>query len=270
MVLKIFWQIFLIAITLGFLFVYLRYIENRSLFYPQKEIDYYPKDIGLDFENVYFQSQDGLKLSGWFIPANNARYTVIFTHGNAGNISHRVEKLKFFNSLGCNVFIFDYRGYGRSQGRPSEKGLYIDTKSAYDYLLSRTIIPEKLIGYGESLGGTFIIALALRNKMRALIVDSAFTSAADMVKHLYHFLPAWFFASRLDSLSKIKLINIPKLIIHSLNDEIVPYKLGQKLYNAAGQPKEFLQIHGGHNSCFFESESILREKIADFLKRISG
>ena len=164
MVLKVFWQIFLIAITLGFLFVYLRYIESRSLFYPQKEIDYYPKDIGLDFEDVYFQSRDGLKLNGWFISANNARYTVIFTHGNAGNISHRVEKLKFFNGLGCNVFIFDYRGYGRSQGRPSEEGLYIDTKSAYDYLLSRTIIPEKLIGYGESLGGAFIIALALRNK----------------------------------------------------------------------------------------------------------
>lgn len=268
MVLKIFWQIFLIAITLGFLFVYLRYIESRSLFYPQKEIDYSPKDIGLDFEDVYFQSQDGLKLNGWFIPANNARYTVIFTHGNAGNISHRVEKLKFFNRLGCNVFIFDYRGYGRSQGSPCEKGLYIDTKSAYDYLLSRTIIPGQLIGYGESLGGAFIIALALRNKMRALIVDSAFTSAADMVKHLYRILPPWIFSSRLDSLSKIKSINVPKLIIHSRNDEIVPYKLGQKLYNAAGQPKEFLQIHGGHNSCFFESENILREKIADFIQKI--
>ena len=269
MVLKIIWQIFLITIALGFLFVYLRYIESRSLFYPQKEIDYQPKDIGLDFEDVYFQSQDGLKLNGWFIPANNAQYAVIFTHGNAGNISHRIEKLKFFNNLGCNVFIFDYRGYGKSEGKPSEKGLYIDTKSAYDYLLSRRIIPEKLIGYGESLGGAFIIDLAYKNKMRALIVDSSFTNAADMVRHLYQFLPPWIFASRLESLSKIKSINIPKLIIHSRNDEIVPYKLGQKLYDTALQPKEFLQIRGGHNSCFFESEDILKEKIADFLKRLS-
>lgn len=269
MVLKIIWQVFLIVIALGFLFVYLRYIESRSLFYPQKEIDYQPKDMGLDFEDVYFQTPDALKLNGWFIPAKNAQWTIIFTHGNAGNISHRIEKVRFFNSLGCNVFILDYRGYGRSQGKPSEKGLYIDAKSGYDYLLSRGVTPEQLIGYGESIGGAFIIDLAFRNKMRALIIDSSFTNAADMVRHLYKFLPPWIFASRLDSLSKIKSISIPKLFIHSRNDEIVPYKLGEKLYDMALQPKEFLQIRGGHNSCFFESQDLLKEKVAGFLRRLA-
>lgn len=260
-------------LSIGFLFIlviYFRYIESRSVFYPTKEIEYSPKELGLDFQEVFFKAQDNSELHGWFVPAKDARYTILFCHGNAGNISHRVEKLKFFHALGCNVFIFDYRGYGLSKGRPSEKAVYVDVKGAYDYLLSRTIPPEQIIGYGESIGTAVIIDLAVKHKMRGLIIDSAMSSAKDMVKTIYPFLPYWVFSSRFDSENKIKAISIPKLIIHSINDEIVPFRLGKKLYDNAPKPKEFLQIHGGHNSCFFESEGILREKIADFLTRISA
>jgi fermentation-respiration switch protein FrsA (DUF1100 family) len=241
-------------------------MEKRSLFYPAKEIEYLPRDFKMDFEDVSFKAPDNLELNGWFVPAKDAAYTILFCHGNAGNISHRLEKLRFFQELGCNVFIFDYRGYGRSKGAPSEKGLYNDVQGAYNYLLSRRIAPQQIIGYGESIGGAVIIDLASKHRLAALIIDSAISNAKDMVRTLYPFLPYWVFSSRWDSLSKIRLITAPKLMIHSINDEIVPFKLGSKLFESALQPKEFLQIRGGHNSCFFESEDILNKKIADFLK----
>jgi fermentation-respiration switch protein FrsA (DUF1100 family) len=251
-----------------FAFVALRYLEKHTLFYPTKEIDFSPKENGLDFEDVFFKSSGKQKLNGWFIPAAAAKYTIFFCHGNAGNISHRMEKISFFNRLGCNVFIFDYRGYGLSKGNPSERNLYLDAKSAYDYLLSRGIKENQIIGYGESLGSAVIIDVAYRNKMRALIVEGGFSSGKDMAAHAFPFLPYWVFSIRLDSAGKIKSIDIPKLIIHSINDEIVPYRLARKLFEAAAEPKEFLQVSGGHNTCFYDSEAFLKEKVADFLNRI--
>ena len=259
---------FLALVTIVAFVLYLRFIEKRSLFYPEKEIAGKPDDLGMPYTDVNVRSSDGTTLNGWLIVGPAAKYTVLFAHGNAGNISHRIEKLKFFSKLGCNVFIFDYRGYGRSQGRPSEKGFYLDIAAAYEYLISRGIAPENIIGYGESLGGAVIIDGAVKKRMAALIIDSSFTSAKDMIKFLYPFLPHWVFARRFDSVAKIKTIGIPKLIIHSGNDEIVPFRLGRKLYDEAATPKEFLEIRGAHNSNFFESEDILKEKIADFITRI--
>lgn len=251
-----------------FAFIAIRYLEKHTLFYPTKEIDLSPEENGLDFEDVFFNSSDKLRLNGWFIPATGAKYTVFFCHGNAGNISHRTQKISFFNRLGYNVFIFDYRGYGLSKGDPSEEGLYLDAKSAYDYLLSRGIKENQIIGYGESLGSAVIIDVACRSKMRALIVEGGFSSGRDMAAHAFPFLPYWVFSIRLDSSTKIKSIDIPKLIIHSINDEIVPYGLARKLFEAAAEPKEFLQVSGGHNTCFYDSEEFLKEKVADFLNRI--
>lgn len=266
---KFLFQLLLLFLVLGLILIYLRYIEKHTIFYPTKEIEFSPHEIGLDFEDIFFKTLDNVRLNGWFIPAKDARYTILFCHGNAGNISHRIDKLKFFKQLGCNVFIFDYRGYGKSEGKPFENGLYIDVKSAYDYLLSRKINAAQIIGYGESLGGAVITDLAYKNKICALIVDSTFPRGKDMAKYIYPFIPYWVFSTRLDSASKIKSINIPKLIIHSLNDEIVPYALAQKLYRICAPPKEFLQVHGGHNSCFYESENLFRERITDFLNRLS-
>lgn len=255
-------------IILGLTVLYFRHLERRAIFHPEKEIEYSPGELGLDFEDVFFKTNDGLNLNGWFLFCPGAKYTLLYCHGNAGNISHRIESVSFFHALGLNVFIFDYRGYGRSQGRPDEKGLYLDAQSAYNYLLSRGIRPEQIIGFGKSLGGAVIIDLAAKNKLAGLIVSGTFSSAKDMAKTVYPFLPYWVFSSRIDSLSKIKTLTIPKLIIHSIDDEMVPYKLGEKLYAAAAEPKEFAQIHGDHNNCFLDSAPILKEKITGFLTRL--
>ena len=261
---------FMVAICLAVILPLLifRYIEKRTLFYPTKEIELSPASVGLDYQDTFFKTIDNLMLNGWFVSSNKAKYTILFCHGNAGNISHRIEKLKFFSELGCNVFIFDYRGYGRSQGSPSEIGFYKDAKAAYDYLLSRGINSDQIIGYGESIGGAVIVDLAYKEIMKAVIIDSSISSVKDMVKHVYYFVPSWIFVSRFDSESKIKSIKIQKLIIHSLNDEIVPYQLGKKLYEVSAEPKDFLEIHGGHNSGFYESMEFLRIKIGDFIKRL--
>jgi hypothetical protein len=259
--------LFLAAAIFGLAW-YLRYFEHHSIFFPMKEMKCFPSDVGLEYEDVYFQSADKVRLNAWFLPRKDARFTLIFCHGNAGNLGHRIEKVKFFHDLGLNVFIFDYRGYGRSKGNPSEAGIYRDAQAAYNYLLSRNIAPERIIGYGESIGGAVAIDLASKNKIGALIVGDSMTSAKEMVEEIYIFIPYWVFSSRFDSLSKIKKVTVPKLMAHSINDEIVPYSLGRRLFEAAAEPKEFVKMRGGHNSCFFESKELIREKIADFLKRL--
>ena len=257
-----------LALIVGLLLSFLRYIETRTLFYPTKEIQAFPDRANLEYQDVVFKTTDNVKITGWFVPCKDAQYTILFFHGNAGNISHRIEKLEFFNRLGCSVFIIDYRGYGKSQGRPSEAGFYKDAKAAYNYLLSRGISANQIIGYGESIGGAVIVDLASEEKMKALILDSTISSVKDMIKCAYPFVPYWVFSSRFDSESKIKSVKIPKLIIHSINDEIVPFQLGKRLYEASPEPREFLETYGGHNSSFYEAEDILRSKIGDFIENL--
>ncbi|TBR17351.1 alpha/beta hydrolase [bacterium] len=142
-----------IALILGLLFAYIRYTENRNLFRPSSEIEALPKEAGLDFEDIYFKTDHNVILNGWFIPFKDAKKTVIFCHGNAGNISHRIEKMKIMHMSGCNVFIFDYKGYGKSKGRPSEGGLYHDAESAYNYLLSKGIDKKILLATASLWAG---------------------------------------------------------------------------------------------------------------------
>lgn len=248
--------------------LYLRYFERRSIFFPMKEMKCFPPDVGLEYEEICFQAADKVKLNGWLVPCKQARYTLIFCHGNAGNLGHRLEKIKFFHELGLNVFIFDYRGYGKSKGKPSEAGIYRDAQAAYEYLLFCKVPPERIISYGESIGGAVAIDMASKNKVGALIVGDTMTSAKEMVEEFFIIIPHWVFSSRFDSLRKIKYVTVPKLMIHSINDEIVPYSLGRRLFEAATSPKEFLKIRGGHNSCFFESKQLLHAAIGDFLKRL--
>jgi fermentation-respiration switch protein FrsA (DUF1100 family) len=166
------------------------------------------------------------------------------------------------------VFIFDYRGYGESKGKPSETGIYRDAQAAYDYLLKRGIRQDRIIGYGESIGGAVAIDLTSKNKVSSLIVGDTMSSAKEMVENTFIFIPYWIFSSRFDSLKKIKKITVPKLMAHSINDEIVPYSLGRRLYEAAPEPKEFVKMRGGHNSCFFESNDLIRERIGNFVKKL--
>ena len=230
------------------LFLLIKYLEHNSVFFPGKVIQSTPDQMGLKYEDLYLTTSDGVKINAWLVKKSPEAATIIFAHGNAGAMGERIMKIKFFHDLGLNVLIFDYRGYARSQGRPTEKGIYLDAQAAYDYLQSRKDIdPNRIIGYGASLGGVVMIDLATKRKLAALIVESSFTSARDMAHRLYPFLPSFMMSIKFDSLSKIGQIMIPKLFLHSPDDQTVPFSMGQKLYEAAKGPKVFISIHGGHN-----------------------
>mgnify|MGYP003392751379 CR=1 FL=1 len=225
-----------------------RYLESVGVFFPSREVAVSPSLMGLAFEDVYFKTKDHVTLNGWFLKNPHARSTIIFAHGNAGNMSDRLFKIKFFYDLGLNVFIFDYRGYGKSEGRPSEAGIYLDAQGAYDHLQSQGRVNMKnIILYGASIGGVVVIDLAIHRNAALLVVESSITNSKDMVKIFYPFVPSFFLSLKFDSINKVKGLKVPKLFIHSPDDEVVPYWVGQKLFEAAAQPKEFLKTYGGHN-----------------------
>jgi fermentation-respiration switch protein FrsA (DUF1100 family) len=259
-----------LIVVLGIFFVFIRYIEKKSLFFPLKDIEYTPDDIGLHYERLSIETEDSVSLSAWYIAAEQNRATVLFSHGNGGNISHRLEKIKMLNDLGLNVLIFDYRGYGMSEGSPSEEGLYRDVQAVYTYMVETMHIdPGTTIGYGESLGGAVIIDLAGRSELGGIIIEGSFTSIADIAKKYFPFIPPAVYRSKFDSKSKVAGVTAPKLHFHSRRDEVVPYELGRKLFESAPEPKEFIELQGGHNDSFLVSESIFKAGIDDFVGRRS-
>ncbi|MFH1552884.1 MAG: alpha/beta hydrolase [Candidatus Omnitrophota bacterium] len=256
------WLVVFIALFL----IAVRYIEKRSIYFPMREITATPELVGLPFEEVSFQTSDNKRLNGWFIANSQGKLTLVFCHGNAGNISHRLEKVLILHNLGMNVFVFDYRGYGKSTGVPTEAGLYRDVKAAYDYLrIERKIAEGDIVLYGESIGGAVAVNLAQELNVRALITEETFSSIKDMAKIAYPFIPHYVFSSRFDVTSKIRNVACPKLIIHSVDDEIVPFNLGEKLFSEAAQPKTFLRIRGTHNTAFLDSKKQFIEGIRSFL-----
>lgn len=260
---RIFYIIALIFIS----WVFIRYIERRNIFFPMRSVELTPQHIGLSFEDINFKTSDDVELNGWFIPSADARSAILFCHGNAGNISHRLEVVNILNKIGLNVFIFDYRGYGKSNGRPSEKGTYLDAIAAYNYLIQRPGIERgSIIIYGKSLGAAVGIDLARRVRHRALIIESAFTSTKDMAREVYPFLPiSLVVPPRYNSIPKIQDIESPKLIIHSQDDEIVPYHHGRRLFKAAKEPKEFYRMRGGHNDAVVLAPDEFKKAIISFL-----
>ena len=256
--------ILIVSVVVFILFV--RYLESNSIFHPTPEVSVSPRDIGLDYENINFKTRDNQILNGWLVKAGGRYPTVLFFHGNAGNISHRLEKISMFHEMGVSLFIIDYRGYGKSSGTPSEEGIYEDAVAAYDYLVNRPDLPsKKIVAYGASLGGVVAVNLATKRPCAGVIVDSSFPAAADLSKTIFPFIPTCLLKSKMDSLSKVKTLAIPKLFIHSINDEIVPYRLGEKLYNGACLPKTFLQVTGGHNTNHIDSKETWSAGILEFL-----
>ncbi len=246
--------------------------QSRFVYFPQKQLDGSPEELGLSHEEVFFSAADGVELHGWFVPAKSPRGAVLFCHGNAGNISHRLESLYMFNRLGLSTFIFDYRGYGKSQGKPSEKGTYLDAAAAWKYLTEKQQIPPgKIIVFGRSLGGSIAAHLCRTHTPGALIMESTFTSAADMAAEIYPFLPARLLC-RFDysSLDYAQQVKCPLLIVHSRNDEIIPFSHGRKIFEAAGEPKEFLEIAGSHNDGFLVSTGVYEQGLDKFISEHLG
>lgn len=259
---------FLVFFLFFLLFSYLlfKFYEHIKVYRPREELFSFPSDLDVQFEDVNFTSRDQVLLNGWFIEGSLHR-VILFCHGNFGNISSRVDVIKDLNLLGYNVFIFDYRGYGRSNGVPNEKGLYLDVLGAYDYLKDKGFKDEDIIIFGRSLGGAVAIFLAsFVGGLRGMIIDSTFISARDLgYDILGYYLPKFSISNRFESIKKIKNIKIPKLIVHSEHDDLIPFHHGEKLFAEALEPKTFLKIRGLHNNCISESEDVYLVGIKDFL-----
>ena len=248
--------------------------QSRLVYYPEigRAVTLSPQDYGLRHEEVEIRTADGETLAAWWVPAENARGAVLFFHGNAGNISHRLDYLLMFNRLRLTTLIVDYRGYGRSTGSPSEAGTYLDAEAAWEYLRhARLARPENVVIAGESLGGAVATWLAAKVEPRAVLLFSTFTSATDLGADVYWFLPVRIL-SRIgyDNLEHLKSIRAPVFIAHSRNDDIVPFRHGRKLYEAAREPKAFLEMRGGHNDGFIFMRTEWVAELAAFLDRHAG
>lgn len=266
-----------ILALLLFYAVFLVACEDKIIYHPYKfpEGIWNPSSFNVKVEDVFFQAKDGTKLHGWYIPSVNAKATLLWFHGNAGNLTHRLENIQQLQPLNLNIFIFDYRGYGKSEGKPSEAGLYQDSQAAYDFLIQeKNVVPrESLFLFGRSLGGICAVEVASGNQAAGLILESVFTSAKDMAGKVFPVLPiGWAIRSKFSAIEKVPDLKLPKLFLHGTRDEIVPYELGRKLYSAAAEPKEFYDIEGaGHNDTYAvggrEYFSALDRFITDTMKR---
>lgn len=242
--------------------------QSRQIYFPTRGLVTTPADHGMPFEDVSLLTDDGLALHAWFVPARETpRGVLLFLHGNAGNISHRIDSIRIFHELGLSVLIVDYRGYGRSEGRPTEVGTYDDALAAWRYLREQREVPaEKIVVFGRSLGSAVAAWLAVRESAGAVILESAFTSAPDLGAELLPWLPIrWLLRFEYDTLAAVGSIDAPLLVVHSRDDEIVPFRHGMKVFDAASQPKMFLQIQGGHNDGFLLSHAEYVAGLAHFL-----
>ena len=255
----------------------LGYLRNRwqrqKLFgpnrYPDGDCD--PAALGLEVEDRSFSAGDGVELHGWWIPRRRALGTVLYCHGSSGSITHQVEVLAALGQLRANLFAFDYRGYGRSTGEPSEAGLFRDARAAWDHLVEELAVrPEEILLFGHSLGGAVAANLASERRPAAVILESCFSSAEDMARRLYPFMPVRLI-TRLDYpvVNDIARLNSPLLVVHSRDDEIIPFSMGQAIFSAAPEPRAFLEIRGDHNNGFLLSRESyvagLRDFITEFL-----
>ena len=257
----------LIIVSIVLLFVFYNKVENLYVFYPQTELEMTPEDLHLNYRNVYFHSKDGERLHGWFFSSDNDAPVILYCHGNACNISNLLEYTGLLMKKDLQVLLFDYRGYGKSTGSPSENGIYMDTQAAYDYLVNKEKIPsDKIVLAGHSIGAAAAIDTATKNHVRSIIIESAFTSTKDMSKKIFPMnLISFLLPANYNNLEKIAKISVPKLFIHGQEDEIVPFEMGKKLFAISMEPKYFYPIKGaGHNDTFVIGGERYFKIIADF------
>lgn len=249
----------------GFLFI----TQSRYVYYPERVITANPGHIGLTFENVSIQTEDNLTLSGWYIPKDDSRGVLLFCHGNAGNIGHRLESIRLFHQLGLDILIFDYRGFGQSEGKTTEEGTYKDAEAIWRYLVNeRQVSPDRIVIFGRSLGGAVASWLASRYTPGLLVLESTFTSISDIAASIYPYLPVRLLLRfKYNTAEYLGEVNCPILIIHSRDDEMMPFSHGQRLFEIASQPKEFLEIAGTHNEGFITSGTKYMDGLSEFIRK---
>jgi len=247
--------------------------QDKLIFFPDfpsREISSTPKNIGLPYQSITFTTEDNVQLHGWYIPHPQGKAVALFCHGNAGNISHRLQSIQTMHELGLSVFIFDYRGYGQSEGEISESGTYQDAQAAWNYLThTQHYQAEEIIVWGRSLGAAIAANLAAKQQPKAVILESSFTSVPDLATQLYPLLPVrWISHYQYNVMDSVKNIRRPILIVHSRDDEIIPFKHGARLFEAANEPKEFLEIKGSHNASIDISRTRYTDKLFEFINSL--
>ncbi len=248
--------------------------QSQLVFVPEagREIIATPAQAGMHYEEIRLNTADGIGLQGWYVPVAQPRGTVLFLHGNGGNMSHRLDSLLMFHRLGYSTLIFDYRGYGNNSGTPSEEGTYRDADAAWHYLVEQQHTPPcHIVLFGESLGAAVGAELATREKPAALVISSGFTSVPDMAQHLYPYFPVrWLALIHYNTKEYLRKVTAPVLIAHSPQDDIIPFEQGQALYAAANPPKQFLELAGGHNDGFIFMRQAWVNALGDFLGKQMG
>jgi len=249
-------------------------LQHHFLYFPEVQLAASPADAGLPYESIDFPAGDGTPLTGWLIPGQAGAPVILFCMGNAGNISHRLDTLRLLHKLGVAVFIFNYRGYGQSQGKASETGTYSDAAGALAYLQGRGWTAERTILFGRSLGAAIALQAALQTPPAGLIMESAFTSIAAMGRHHYpllNLLLGWLFGARYDNLAKISALSSPLLLIHGSQDNVCPTFMAEQLFREAGGSKDLYWVKGGgHNDSFIIGGRGYQEALSQAITRWTG
>ena len=248
----------------------LRWFENRQVYAPSRTFEANPRDLGRPFEEIFFHTEDGMCLDGWFFPAHKGspreHQVILLLHGNAGNISHRLDFYRAWLQLGANVLAFDYRGFGRSEGKPSEEGTYRDGQAAIRWLRERGYGPDQIILLGKSLGGGVASELALREPVGGLILQSTFTSIPDLGSELFPWLPVRrLHRIHYNTMEKLPRLRVPLLVAHSLGDDLIGFHHAERNYAAANEPKLLWKIRGNHTSTLEDGRDVYLQGLEKFL-----
>ena len=266
--------ILVVAVCYGLLLVVVYFMQGRMLYLsevPGRTLTMTPADVGMDYQDVIIETTDGVTLHGWFVAGRSSR-VLLFFHGNAGNISHRLDSIRQFQALGLSVLIIDYRGYGQSEGRTTESGIYRDADAAWRYLIeNRGMVANDIVIFGRSLGASVASRLAAQTQPLALIVESSFTSVPDIAQDLYPWLPVHWL-SRLSHATReyVRDVHCPVLVVHSRDDEIIPFHHGETIFASANEPRTLLAIRGTHNDAFIRDERVYIEGLWAFLSGLSA
>jgi uncharacterized protein len=263
------WQVLLrIGILLLVIYVMLRWFEYKQIYHPSRPMDAAPGQLGRPFEDVFILVEHGQRIHAWYFPAQNtASPVVLVCHGNAGNISHRMDLAALLLESGAGVLLFEYRGYGRSDGKPGEENTYRDAQAAYHWLIARGVPGTNIIAYGESLGGGIVSELAAREPLGGLILQSTFTSITDLGAELFPWLPVRLISTiKYDTRAKLPKLHVPVLILHSRRDDLIAFHHAEENFAAANEPKFLREISGGHSDALWASRPAMLAAIREFLQ----
>jgi len=252
--------------------MYLVVMESRLVFHPERGLAANPLHRGMEFEDVQLQAADGERLHGWFIPQPSASLTVLFFHGNTGNLTACLDTFAILHRIGVNLFAIDYRGYGQSSGTPSESGTYLDAEAAWQYLIAeRGLDPARIIIFGRSLGGGVATWLATKVQAAGVVLESTFSSMPEVAQRLYPYVPVrWLARTRYDNLARVNDIKAPILFIHSSEDELIPLIHSERLYSHFRGPKALHIIKGRHTDGYMLSGELYVSALSRFFAERSS